>query len=151
MIRPTERLLPDNTQCAREANINAPDKIQTYNPSKWGAADPCYRPHDHRDWHSTSIMASKNRNNIRHLYYDSNTSIKPLGIVQINLTVTCKSLTILAEHIYIQLTHVFRQWNDWLTVTRDWNNTNWIILSCRLQGTGREVSYHNLADTGIAH
>jgi len=96
-------------------------------------------------------MASKKQEQHKCLYYDSNTSIKPLGIVQINFTVTCKSLMILAERKEIQLTHVFRQWSGWLTVTRDWNNINWTSLSCRLQGIGREVSYHNLADTGIAH
>jgi hypothetical protein len=39
----------DNTQHSQEADINAPSRIRTRNPSKWMAADPGLRQRGHWD------------------------------------------------------------------------------------------------------
>jgi len=45
MISLTQRPLPDNTQHLQETHYHAPWGIQTHIPSKWAAADPCFRPY----------------------------------------------------------------------------------------------------------
>ena len=39
-----------DTQYPQETDIHATGRIQTHNPSKWVAIDPCCRLHGHRDW-----------------------------------------------------------------------------------------------------
>jgi hypothetical protein len=92
-----------------------------------------------------------------HLYYDSNTSLKPLDAVQINLTFTCKSLMILAEHKWIKLTGIPRKreavGNGVAGLLARWTKSLFTkpVLSSRLQGTGREDTDCNWAHASITH
>jgi hypothetical protein len=49
VISSTQRTQPDNTQYSQEKDINAPEGIQTRNPSKLAAADPRLRPRSYWD------------------------------------------------------------------------------------------------------
>jgi len=48
-INPTHRPLPDKTQHSQDRDIHAPGGIQTRNPSKKTAKDPCLRTRGHWD------------------------------------------------------------------------------------------------------
>jgi hypothetical protein len=58
-----QRPLPDDTQHSKETDIHIPGGIQTHNPRKQAATDPCLRMHGH--WEQQNInLLSENINDM---------------------------------------------------------------------------------------
>jgi len=56
VISPSQRPLPEDTQCSTKTDIHAPGGIRTHNPSKRAAVDPRLRPCDHWDRQNCQLL-----------------------------------------------------------------------------------------------
>ena len=65
-MSPTQRPLLENTQHSQETDIQVPGGIQSRNPSKRRAEDPCFIPRGHWDRCNTPLV-KHNANEVREL------------------------------------------------------------------------------------